>query len=233
MKWALVLSGFLLACSSERNMDAAPKKERMRAPAVTVPTAAPAAKIPTVIFFGTSITAGYGLDPDSAYPAQVARLAARAGTPINAENAGLSGETSAGAEHRIEWVLRTPADIVVLEVGANDGLRGLDPSILRADLERVIASVKSRAPKARIVLAQFEAPPNYGADYTSRFHAAYPSAAKKEGVELMPFPLDGVAGISSLNQSDGVHPNLAGERIVAANVWKTLAPLVQQLYSAR
>jgi Lysophospholipase L1 and related esterases len=214
-------------------MDAAPKQERVSAPIVNATTTASTGKIPTVLFFGTSITAGYGLDPDSAYPAQVARLAAAAGTPIKAENAGLSGETSAGATHRIEWVLQTPADIVLLEVGANDGLRGLDPSILRADIERVIASVKSHEPKARIVLAQFEAPPNYGADYTSRFHAAYPAAAKKEEVLLMPFPLARVAGISALNQPDGVHPNLAGERIVAANVWKTLAPLVKQLSPAR
>lgn len=188
---------------------------------------------PTVVFFGTSLTAGLGLEPEQAYPALVAKIADSAGLPINAVNAGLSGETTAGAVRRIEWVLRSPADLVVIETGANDALRGLDPDSARANIERVVASVKKVQPRARIVLTQMEAPPNIGNAYTRRFHAIYPEVARREGLVLMPFLLENVAGESALNQGDGVHPNLAGERIVAANVWKSIAPLVRELSVSR
>ena len=184
---------------------------------------------PTVVFFGTSLTAGPGLEPEQAYPALVGKLAAADGIPIRAVNAGLSGETTAGAVRRIDWVLRTPADVVVIETGANDALRGLDPDSARSNIERVITRVKSVQPGALIVLVQMEAPPNFGLSYTRRFHAIYPEVAAREKLVLMPFLLRGVAGIGSLNQADGVHPNVAGAKIVAANVWKSLAPLVKEL----
>ncbi len=189
--------------------------------------------IPTVVFFGTSLTAGLGLDPGQAYPALVEKLAAADGVPFKAVNAGLSGETTAGAVRRIEWVLRNPADLVVIETGANDALRGLDPDSARSNIERVITTVKRVQPNARILLVQMEAPPNLGSPYTRSFHAIYPEVAKRENLVLLPFLLDKVAGVNALNQGDGVHPNTAGAKIVAANVWKSIAPQVKELSSAR
>jgi acyl-CoA thioesterase-1 len=186
-------------------------------------------RTPVVIFFGTSLTAGYGLDPDQAFPTLIEKKAKDEGVPIKVINAGLSGETSAGAVRRIDWVLRAAADLVVIEVGANDALRGLSPDAARANLERVIAAVKAKQPRARMALIQMEAPPNYGVSYTRSFRAVYRDIATKEGIPLLPFLLNGVAGVSRLNQPDGLHPNLAGERIVADNVWKALKPIVAQL----
>jgi len=186
-------------------------------------------RTPVVLFFGTSLTAGLGLDPDQAFPSLIEKLALADGVPIKAINAGLSGETTAGAVRRIDWVLRAPVDLVVIEGGANDALRGLGPDAAKANLESLIAAVRAKQPRAKIVLVQMEAPPNYGASYTRSFRAIYPEVAKKENVPLLPFLLDGVAGIPRLNQADGVHPNLAGEQIVADNVWRALKPLVVQL----
>jgi acyl-CoA thioesterase-1 len=184
---------------------------------------------PVVLFFGTSLTAGYGLDPGQAFPSLIQKKAEAEGVPIKAVNAGLSGETTAGAARRIDWVLRTPADIVVVEAGANDALRGLSPDAARANLERVIDTIRQKQPRAKIVLVQMEAPPNYGAAYTQRFRSIYRDVSRKEDIPLIPFLLSGVAGISRYNQADGVHPNLAGEQIVADNIWRALKPIVAQL----
>jgi acyl-CoA thioesterase-1 len=183
---------------------------------------------PTVLFIGTSLTAGYGVDPSDAYPAVVGRMLDSAGHPARIVNAGVSGETSAGARGRIGWVLRQPADVIVIETGANDGLRGLSVDAARQNIEAIIDSVRARQPSARVLLVQMEAPPNLGANYTSRFHALYPELAKRKHVELVPFLLGGVAGIASLNQDDGIHPNRAGARIVARTVYDALVkrPLV-------
>jgi acyl-CoA thioesterase-1 len=189
--------------------------------------------VPTVVFFGTSLTAGPGLDPEEAYPALVEKLAAKAGTPIKAINAGLSGETTAGAVRRIDWVLKNPADLVVIETGANDALRGLSPDSAGSNIDRVVASVKLKQPDAKIALVQMEAPPNFGSPYTRRFHAIYGEVAKRENVLLLPFLLNNVAGVSRYNQADGVHPNVAGAKIVAENVWKSISPLVKELTAAR
>ena len=186
-------------------------------------------RTPVVLFFGTSLTAGLGLEPEQAYPALIEKKAKDEGVPITVINAGLSGETSAGAVRRIDWVLRSPVDLVVIEAGANDALRGLSPDAARANLEQVIAAVKAKQPRAKIALIQMEAPPNYGVAYTRSFHSVYGEVATKDGIPLLPFLLDGVAGISRLNQPDGLHPNLAGERIVADNVWKAVKPIVLQL----
>ncbi len=186
-------------------------------------------RAPVVLFFGTSLTAGYGLNPDQAFPALIEEKARADGLPIKAVNAGLSGETTAGAVRRIDWVLRTPADLVVIEAGANDALRGLSTTAAKANLERLVAAVRQRQPSAKIALIQMEAPPNYGVSYTSSFRRIYSDVAAKEGLPLLPFLLTGVAGIPRLNQADGVHPNVTGEKIVADNVWKALKPLVAQL----
>ncbi|HMI48831.1 MAG TPA: arylesterase [Gemmatimonadaceae bacterium] len=186
-------------------------------------------RTPVVLFFGTSLTAGLGLDPDQAYPMLIEQKAQADGVPIRVVNAGLSGETTAGAVRRIDWVLRSPVDLVVIEAGANDALRGLGPEDARANLVQLIAAVRAKQPSANIALVQMEAPPNFGVAYTKAFHAIYPEVAKKENIPLLPFLLDGVAGIPRLNQPDGVHPNLTGERIVADNVWKALKPIVGKL----
>ena len=178
---------------------------------------------------GTSLTAGLGLDPDEAYPALLQRKADSLGLHVEFVNAGLSGETSAGALRRMDWLLRGPADVVVIETGANDGLRGLDVDSTRANLRAIVAKVKAARPAARILLAQMEAPPNLGAKYTSAFHAMYQDVAKEASIEVMPFLLQGVAGVTSLNQPDGVHPNVKGEEIVANNVWSALEPVLRQL----
>ena len=183
----------------------------------------------TVLMVGTSLTAGLGLNPEEAYPALLQRKADSVGLHVEIVNAGLSGETSAGALRRMDWLLRGPANVVVIESGANDGLRGLDVDSTRANLRAIVAKVKAARPSARILLAQMEAPPNLGAKYTAAFHAMYQNVAKEAGVELMPFLLQGVAGITSLNQQDGIHPNERGEQIVADNVWRALEPVLKQL----
>ena len=187
------------------------------------------ARTPVVLFFGTSLTAGYGLNPDQAFPTLIEEKARAEGIAIKTVNAGLSGETTAGAVRRIDWVLRTPADLVVIEAGANDALRGLSTTDAKANLEQLISAVRQRQPTAKIALIQMEAPPNYGVAYTSSFRRIYSEVAAKEGLPLLPFLLAGVAGIPRLNQADGVHPNLTGEKIVADNIWKGLKPLVAQL----
>ena len=232
---ALGCVGLLLSsCASERNIDS----ERKRSPAGTQKSGAAvmssvnqpkSLRTPVVIFFGTSLTAGAGLDQSQAFPALIEKLAAADGTPIKAVNAGLSGETSAGALRRIAWVLRTPADAIVIETGANDALRGLDPDSARSNIAQVIAAVRKAQPMAKIVLVGMEAPPNYGLAYTRRFRGVYSGVAKEARIPLVPFLLDGVAGVARLNQPDGVHPNAAGAKIVAANIWKSISPLVAEL----
>lgn len=209
-----------------------PEGTALPARASAAPDARPAgsaatnAAHPRVVFLGTSLTAGLGLDPDSAYPAVVGRLAAAAGTPIEVVNAGVSGETSAGALRRVDWVLREPADVVVLETGANDGLRGQSVDSLRANLEAIVAHVRQDRPAARVALVQMEAPRNFGAAYASRFHAVYPEVARAAGVTLLPFLLDGVAGVPRLNQADGVHPTAEGAQRVGRTVWQALRTVV-------
>jgi acyl-CoA thioesterase I len=183
----------------------------------------------TVLIVGTSLTAGLGLDPEEAYPALLQKKADSLGLHVDVVNAGLSGETSAGAVRRIDWLLRGPADVVVIESGANDGLRGLNVDSTRANLRTIIGKVKAARPAARILLVQMEAPPNLGAKYTDAFRAMYQDVAKESGVAVMPFLLQGVAGVTGLNQQDGIHPNERGEQIVANNVWAALEPVLRQL----
>lgn len=184
---------------------------------------------PRLLFLGTSLTAGLGLDPDSAYPAVVQRLAAKDSFAVEVVNAGLSGETSAGALRRADWLLTQPLALVVIESGANDGLRGLDPDSTAANLVALIAKVRAAQPRAAIVLAQMEAPTNLGPAYQRRFHALYGTVAAKSGVRLMPFLLNGVGGHPDLNQDDGIHPTAKGARLVAANVYTSLRPVLDSL----
>jgi len=189
-----------------------------------------AAGVPArVVVVGTSLTAGLGLDPSDAYPAVLQRKADSAGYAVRIVNAGLSGETSAGLARRMDWVLREPAAAVVIETGANDGLRGLDTDSLRANLRRIVETVRARQPDARIVLVQMEAPPNFGPSYTASFRGAFADVARETGATLTPFLLEGVAGVRSLNQGDGIHPNEEGARRAAAAIWPALAPVLDSL----
>ncbi|HZS62555.1 MAG TPA: arylesterase [Gemmatimonadaceae bacterium] len=181
----------------------------------------------TILMVGTSLTAGLGLDPDDAWPALIQAKIDSAGLAYHVVNAGLSGETSAGALRRIDWLLRGPVDVFVLETGANDGLRGLDTDSLRANIEAILAKVHAERPSAKLALIQMEAPPNLGPAYTREFHDVYPASAKAEGATLLPFLLDSVAGHPALNQADGMHPNVAGARIAARTEWRALQPLLR------
>jgi acyl-CoA thioesterase-1 len=201
--------------------DAPPSKDR--------PAGATAADgRPSILFLGTSLTAGLGLDPDQAYPALIQRKLDSAGLRWRAINGGVSGETSAGALRRLDWILRPDVKVLVVETGANDGLRGLDVDSTRANIDAILRAARARVPGLRIVLAGMEAPPNLGTAYTSRFRAIYPDLARRERIPLIPFILAGVGGVDSLNQADGIHPNRRGERIVAGNVWRVLEGVVRE-----
>ncbi|HKP14755.1 MAG TPA: arylesterase [Gemmatimonadaceae bacterium] len=180
----------------------------------------------TVLFLGTSLTAGLGLDPDSAYPQRIQRKIDASRLPYQVVNAGVSGETSAGLLRRLDWVLRQPAAVIVVETGANDGLRGLAVSATRATIGNALSRIRREQPNASILLVQMEAPPNLGQEYTSEFRAMFADLAREHGATLMPFLLEGVAGVTRLNQGDGIHPNDAGERIVTDNVWRALQPML-------
>jgi acyl-CoA thioesterase-1 len=172
-----------------------------------------------VVFLGTSLTAGLGLDPSQAYPALLQRKIDSAGLAFTTVNAGVSGETSAGARRRIDWVLREPVSVLVIETGANDMLRGLDTDSLEANIQAIIDRARRQDPPPRIVLLGMRGFPNYGLQYVRRFNAVYPDLAKRNGIALVPFLLEGVAGVDSLNQADMMHPTAAGQRKVAETVW--------------
>ena len=179
---------------------------------------------PAIVFLGTSLTAGYGLgDAGLAYPALIQSKLDSAGRPFRVVNAGLSGESSAGALDRIDWLLaRNRVAVLVVETGANDGLRGQDPDSVRARIQRIIDRVVAVEPPPRVVIAGMEALPNLGADYGRRFRAIYPALARDNDAELIPFLLEGVAGVDSLNQEDGIHPTARGQRVVAETVWRVI-----------
>ena len=181
----------------------------------------------TILFFGDSITAGYGLSAEDAYPAHVEAALVKKGIEVKVVNAGLSGETSAGGLSRIDWILRQPIDIFVLELGANDGLRGLPLDQTRSNLQAIIDKVKAKNPDVKIVLAGMMVPPNLGKEYTTEFKNIYPSLAKTNNAVLIPFLLEGVAGDGNLNIADGIHPNVEGHKIVANTVLKRIEPLLK------
>jgi acyl-CoA thioesterase-1 len=185
-----------------------------------------AAENKTVLFFGDSLTAGLGVDPDEAFPALIQQKLDAAGRPWRVVNAGLSGETTSGGLRRLDWILRQPIDVFILELGGNDGLRGISPDISKANLETIIKRVQKQFPHVKVVLAGMQMPTNMGADYTKQFAAMYPDVAKDTGVTLIPFLLEGVGGVPSLNQADGIHPNAEGHKIVAETVWRALLPLL-------
>ncbi|HEU5050219.1 MAG TPA: arylesterase [Gemmatimonadales bacterium] len=183
---------------------------------------------PAVVFLGTSLTAGLGLEPDDAYPALIQRRIDEAGLPFAAVNAGVSGETSAGALARMDWVLQRPVAVLVVETGANDGLRGIDPDALRRNLDAILERAREATPSPALVVIGMEAPPNLGARYTTAFRSVYEEVARQHDATLIPFLLDGVAGVPSLNQEDGIHPTAEGHRRMAELVWKELEPVLRE-----
>jgi acyl-CoA thioesterase I len=181
----------------------------------------------TVLFFGDSLTAGYGLSSiDEAYPALIEKQLAKSGKPSKVINAGLSGETSAGGLSRIDWILRQPVHVFVLALGGNDGLRGLPPEQTKKNLQAIIDKVRAKNPNAKIIIAGMQAPPNMGSVYTNQFKIIFSEVAKQNKATLIPFLLEGVAGIEKLNQADGIHPNIEGHKIIANEVQKVIAPLL-------
>lgn len=176
-----------------------------------------------ILFFGDSLTAGYGLDdPDQAFPGVIQHELDSLKLHYQVINAGLSGETTAGGLGRIDWVLKQKVSIFILELGANDGLRGIPTDETLKNLQAIIDKVKAKYPDAKIILAGMQVPPSMGADYANSFKAVFPTLTEKNKIGLIPFLLDNVAGIPKLNQKDGIHPTAEGAKIVAGNVWLVL-----------
>lgn len=178
--------------------------------------------IRTILFFGNSLTAGYGLEPAEAFPSLIQKKIDSAGLRYKAVNAGVSGETSAGGNGRIDWILKQPVDVFVLELGANDGLRGIPVSETKQNLQAIIDKVKAKYPDAKLVLTGMQVPPNMGQKYANDFREMFPELAKKNNMEFVPFLLEGVGGVRELNQADGIHPTAEGAKLVAENVWSVL-----------
>lgn len=214
---------FLLGCKqSDKNTTPAQQQ-------VTEKTAAAANQpVQTILFFGNSLTAGYGLDPSESFPALIQHKIDSAHLNYKAVNAGVSGETSAGGNARIDWILKQRLDVFVLELGANDGLRGIPVDETKKNLQSIIDKVKKKYPQAKLVLAGMQIPPNMGQEYSLKFRNIYPQLAKENNISLVPFLLEGVGGIRDLNQADGIHPTAAGAKIVAQNVWGILQNILQQ-----
>ncbi len=181
----------------------------------------------TILFLGNSLSAGYGLDPELAFPALIQQKIDSLKWNFRVINAGLSGETSAGGLRRVDWLLKNRVDIFVLELGGNDGLRGIALELTKKNLQAIIDRVKAKYPAAKIVIAGMQVPPNLGQEYAAQFRALYAELAKKNNALLIPFLLEGVGGDPKLNLPDGIHPTAAGHRLVAKNVWKVLLPLLK------
>nr|WP_228724374.1 arylesterase [Spirosoma sp. KUDC1026] len=194
----------------------------------TAETPAAPAKKQTVLFYGNSLTAGYGVEPSQAFPALVGEKIDSAGLNYQIVNAGLSGETTAGGKSRISWVLRQPVAVFVLELGGNDGLRGLPLKATRENLQAIMDTVRKKSPEATIVLAGMQIPPNLGTSYTKEFRELFKELADKNKAVLIPFLLENVGGIPKLNQRDGIHPTPEGHKIVANTVWNVLKPVLEQ-----
>lgn len=182
----------------------------------------------TIVFFGDSLTAGYGLpDPTSqAYPALIQDKIDKDALGWRTVNAGLSGETTSGGLRRIDWILRQPIDVFVLALGANDGLRGISPSVSRSNLQQILARVRAKNPEAKLVVAGMQMPPAMGTDFTRAFQEMFPDVARKNDATLIPFLLEGVGGQLDLNLGDRIHPNAKGHTVIAETVWKVLRPLL-------
>ena len=212
----MVLTVFTVACNGEKTDD----KKESKGSVVKRTTSSDSVK--NILFFGTSLTAGLGLDPSEAYPALIQNRIDSLKLPYKVINAGLSGETSAAGKGRIDWLLKQPIDIFVLELGANDGLRGIQVEETTKNLQFIIDKVKAKYPDVKMVMAGMQVPPNMGNPYVNDFKNMFPALAEKNNMVLIPFLLDKVGGVAKLNQADGIHPTAEGDKILAENVWVKL-----------
>lgn len=181
----------------------------------------------TVLFLGDSITAGYGLDPSEAYPSLIQQKIDALGWPFRVANAGLSGDTTAAGTSRLKWLLRSNIDVMVLALGANDGLRGLPPESTRKNLQEIIDTAKKTRPGIAIILCGMKMPPNYGEAYTARYAEVFPELARKNQLPFVPFLLQDVGGKPEFNLPDRIHPNAEGHKIIAETLWTALKPVLQ------
>ena len=179
-----------------------------------------------IVAFGDSLTAGFGVAHEEAYPVRLEQRLRREGYAYRVVNAGVSGDTTAGALRRIDWVLRARPDVVIVALGANDGLRGQSVAAMRGNLDAIVTRLRGAG--ARVLLAGMRMPPNYGDEYAREFAAAFPTVARRAGIPLVPFLLDGVATVARLNLPDAIHPNAEGHRIIAEHLWPYLVPLLQK-----
>jgi acyl-CoA thioesterase-1 len=221
-KGSIIIACFILLLPACNNK----KVNEVRTQNNTVKDSAPVSKKITIVFFGNSLTAGYGLSPSQAFPALIQKKIDSLGLPYQVVNAGVSGETSSGGNTRVDWILRQPVDVFVLELGANDGLRGIPLSQTRKSLQSIIDKVKSKYPAVKLVLAGMQVPPNMGQKYSTEFRDIYKDLTSKNAMTLVPFLLEGVGGETRLNQEDGIHPTAEGHRIVAENLWRQLEKLL-------
>lgn len=180
----------------------------------------------TILFLGDSLTAGLGVGEEQAYPALIEKKIREKNLPFEVINAGISGDTTAGGLARLDWVLQKKIDVLVLALGANDGLRGLPMTQTKANLQAIIDRVKAKNPQVKIVIAGMQIPPNMGGDYTAKFRRVFAELARENQAALIPFLLEGVGGHEDLNQADQIHPTAAGHQVVAENVWRVLEPLL-------
>jgi acyl-CoA thioesterase-1 len=233
-RWLLrVLLPLLMACAACGQPDAARTNEPEEKPSAVVErpstavdraSSAETPDAPRIVFLGDSLTAGYGLAKEDAVPSLIQKRLQGAGYPYEVVNAGVSGDTSAGGLSRLDWSLAGDVKILVVELGGNDGLRGLPVSELKRNLTEIIT--RAQAKGIKVVLTGMEAPPNFGPAYTSEFREVYRQLARQYDVTFVPFYLEGVAGIPSLNIADGIHPNAEGSRIVEKTIWSALEPLL-------
>jgi len=222
---AATLAACALACGSPRGDDRDEARAAAPASAAAAPAAAVAPARPRVVALGDSLTAGLGLPTASAYPALLEQRLKEDGMDFEVVNAGISGDTSAGGLERLDWALQGDVRVLIVALGANDGLRGLPLEQLRGNLSQIIERAQGKG--IAVLLAGMEAPPNYGRDYIAGFHKIYPELAAQYHIALVPFLLQNVAGNASLNQRDGIHPTPEGARIVADNVWSVLKPIAE------
>lgn len=216
------------ACESEREEAAAPIREHSNSSSERED----AANVHTILFLGDSITAGYGLVREAAYPSLIQEKIDSLGWSFRVLNGGISGDTSSGGLRRLDWLMRERIDVLVVALGGNDGLRGIDPGAMRENLSRIIDRARERQDDVKIVLAGMRMPPNLGQAFTERFERTYPELAAEKEVDLIPFLLEGVGGEAHLNQRDGIHPTAEGQRIIAGTVWEALLPVLAEVHSA-
>ena len=190
-------------------------------------SAADAPVTKNILILGDSLAAGYGVNPEQAFPALLQKKIENAQLPYRIINGGVSGDTTAGGLRRVDWLLKQPVDILLVELGGNDGLRGISPVATKQNLQGIITKAKQKYPGIRIVIAGMQMPPNMGEAYTREFADVFPALAKTNNATLLPFLLEGVGGKEELNQADGIHPNPKGHAIVAETVWKVLSPLLK------